>query len=169
MLLSKPFLISLWYLNTTDRIFSTFYRCLQFSFNVWSPGKALWKTHSRRIKYGGVWGKSHFSCMPSLKATEWGSADTQIWSLGWSWHYKPKLCQATFYNHSAFFPLWISRFFQMFSTGSTDLSSTRLGSFKWKECPGSAAAWAAILVHILFFETLSMNQSHKVTDRRILL
>lgn len=103
MLLSKPFLTSLWYLNTTDRIFSTFYHCLQFSFNVWSPGKALWKTHSRCIKYGGVWGESHFSCMPSLKAAEWGPTGTQIWSLGWSWHYKPELCQATFYNHSAFF------------------------------------------------------------------
>lgn len=123
----------------------------------------------RHIKYAGVWGKSNFSCTPSLKAADWGPAEAQLWSLGWSWHYKPALCQATFYDHSAFPPPWIYRFFQMLSTGSSDLSGMRLENFKYKECLGSAAVWAANLLYILLFETLLTNQSHKVTDWYILL
>lgn len=57
----------------------------------------------------------------------------------------------------------------MLSTGSTDLSGVKLGSFIYQECLGSTAFQTANLVYILLFETLFMNQSHKVTDRYVLL
>lgn len=51
---TKPFVTTLRYLNTTDMLFSTFYVSMQFSSNVQGPGKSLWETHSRYVRYAGV-------------------------------------------------------------------------------------------------------------------
>lgn len=63
---SKPFLTSLWYLNTTDMLFSTLCLSMQFSSNVQGLDKSLQGPHSRYIRYVGIWDTSHFSCMFSF-------------------------------------------------------------------------------------------------------
>jgi len=57
----------------------------------------------------------------------------------------------------------------MLSTSSTDLSSMMLESFMYQDCLGFTAFQATNLVHILLFETLFMNEPHKMTDRYILM